>query len=214
MRSKEDAHDYRYFPDPDLPPLLIDAALIERIRKDAPELPHAKAARYVSVLGLPAYDAGVLTDDARIAAFFERVVALQADAKAASNWIMGEVLRSLGDNDAGSLKLQPEQLAELLALIKDGVISGKIAKEIFPDLLDGTAMPKAIVERKGLVQVSDTGAIEAAVQAVIAANAPNVEKYKAGNDKLIGFFVGQVMKAMGGKANPAVVNEILKKALT
>ena len=213
MRSKEDAHDYRYFPDPDLPPLVIDAALLDRLRREAPELPHAKKKRYVEQLGLPPYDAGVLTDDRHIAAFFEATIALGADPKAASNWIMGEVLRSLDDKGAGALALKPAQLAELIALIKDGVISGKIAKDIFSDLLDGSQMPKAIVDQKGLVQVSDTGAIDAAVAQVIAANSKQVEGYKAGNEKLLGFFVGQVMKAMGGKANPTLVNEALKRAL-
>jgi aspartyl-tRNA(Asn)/glutamyl-tRNA(Gln) amidotransferase subunit B len=224
MRSKEDAHDYRYFPDPDLLPLELDDAFLDECRASLPELPDAKRRRYVDDLGLSAYNAHVLTAEVETARWFEALLLetaaaqgkLPADvAKQAANWLISEFFGAL--NKAGhELADSPvghAQAAELLALIGKGTISGSIAKQVLETMLatgDGAA---AIVEREGLKQESDSGAIEAAVDAVIAANADKVEQYKAGKEALFGFFVGQTMKAMQGKGNPQVVNEVLKSKL-
>jgi aspartyl-tRNA(Asn)/glutamyl-tRNA(Gln) amidotransferase subunit B len=224
MRSKEDAHDYRYFPDPDLLPLVLDAAFIEECRASLPELPDAKRLRYATELGLSAYNAGVLTADAETARWFERLVtksaALQGKsesdvARAASNWLTSELFGAL--NKLGKALLDspvtPDAGAELLALVGDGTISGSIAKQVLEKMLDTGDAPGAIVEREGLKQTSDTGAIEAAVDAVLAANADKVDQYRGGKDALFGFFVGQTMKAMQGKGNPGLVNQVLKAKL-
>jgi aspartyl-tRNA(Asn)/glutamyl-tRNA(Gln) amidotransferase subunit B len=218
MRSKEDAHDYRYFPDPDLLPLVLDPAWIEKLRAELPELPDAKKARFVSQYGLRAEDAGVLVAERATAEFFE-AVARGRDAKLAANWVMGDLFGALnrmgvGLSEIGRYPVSANQLGRLIDLIANRTISGRIAKDVFQVMLEtpGHPDPAAIVEHKGLRQVTDTGAIEAAVDAALAANPAQVAQYAA-NPKVLGFFVGQVMKATQGKANPAVVNELLRKKL-
>ena len=214
MRSKEDAHDYRYFPDPDLLPLVLTEEFVETIRKTLPELPDQKKARYIETLGLSAYDAAVLTSEKEIADYYE-AVAKGHDAKIAANWVTAELFGRL--NKAGLAITQSPvsaaALGEMIGLIEDNTISGKIAKTVFDKMMESGKPAKQIVDEEGLVQVTDMGAIEAAVDAVIAANADKVTEYRAGKDKLFGFFVGQVMKATGGKANPGLLNESLKKKL-
>ena len=219
MRSKEEAHDYRYFPDPDLLPLEFDDAFVEALRTQLPELPDEKKARFIGEYGLSAYDAAVLCAERETAAFFEEAATfggVKRDAKAVANWIMGDLsaaanAASVGVAEAG---LSAAQLAELVDLIGEGVISGKIAKDLLALLLDEDkgASPRAVVQARGLVQVNDAGAIEKAVDAVIAANAAKAEQAKA-KPGMLGWFVGQVMKETGGKANPATVNEALKRKL-
>jgi len=224
MRSKEDAHDYRYFPDPDLLPLELDDAFIEACRASLPELPDAKRKRYVEGLGLSAYNAQVLTAEAETARWFEALLAEGARiqgksegdvAKASANWLLSELygaLNRLGKSLEDS-PVSPERGAQLLALVADGTISGTIAKQVFEIMLESGDAPAAIVDARGLRQTTDTGAIEAAVNKVLADNADKVAQYKGGKEALFGFFVGQTMKAMQGKANPQAVNELLKKAL-
>ncbi len=215
MRSKEEAHDYRYFPEPDLAPIRVAEQWREEIRVALPELPMARRNRFVEQFSLPKYDADVLTDEKAIADYFEAAAKLVKDAKLASNWIMGDVLRALKEKkiDIAKFSIKPVALAELLNLIVDGTISGKIAKEVFETMLAGGKSAKDIVAEKGLLQVSDTGILEKAVEEVVAANPKEVERYRNGEEKLLGFLVGQVMKATRGKANPKVANEILKKKL-
>lgn len=211
MRSKEEAHDYRYFPDPDLVPLVISAEWVERSRQELPELPEQRRNRFMDELCLPPYDAEVLTASRGQADYFEACVAAGSNAKAVANWIMGEITRAL--NDSGTpieaCPITPVQLAELLKLIDNGTISGKIAKTVFDEMWRSGKAPLAIVEEQGLVQVSDSGAIEGIIDGIMAANAGQVDEYRSGKDKVFGFFVGQVMKASKGKANPSVVNELL-----
>jgi aspartyl-tRNA(Asn)/glutamyl-tRNA(Gln) amidotransferase subunit B len=202
MRSKEQAHDYRYFPEPDLPPLVVADEWVDRVRDELPELPIARWQRFQS-MGLSAYDAGVLTAERELADYFDETVKLGAHAKPAANWIMAKP-------EARPL---PAHVAELIALIENGTISGKIAKEIFDRMTTEQRSPRAIVEAEGLVQLSDAGALEAACRAAVDANPKQVAQYKGGNEKIIGFFVGQVMKATQGKANPEMVNQILRKLL-
>jgi aspartyl-tRNA(Asn)/glutamyl-tRNA(Gln) amidotransferase subunit B len=219
MRSKESAHDYRYFPDPDLPPLLVSEALVEDVRRTMPELPDARRARFVAALGLPEYDAEVLTSRRDVADYFEDVVAAHANAKAASNWVMGDVLRLVKErklDDALTITdwpVAPAALGELIALIDEGAISGKIAKTVFEEMVASGTSPRKIVADRGLMQVSDEGPILAAIEQILAANADKVDEYRAGKDKLLGFFVGQVMKVTGGKANPPLVNKLLTQKL-
>jgi len=224
MRSKEDAHDYRYFPDPDLLPLELDDAFLEECRHSLPELPDAKRKRYEEGLGLSAYNAAVLTAEAETARWFEALLAEGARiqkksegevAKASANWLMSELFGALNRLGRGleDSPVSPEQVAELLALVADGTISNTIAKQVFEIMLETGDAAGKIVEEKGLKQTSDTGAIEAAVVKVLADNAEKVEQYRGGKEALFGFFVGQTMKAMQGKANPQIVNELLKKAL-
>ena len=214
MRSKEDAHDYRYFPDPDLLPLVLDEAWVEDLRAHLPELPDAKRARFVSDYGLSPYDAGVLVAEQSTAAFFE-TVAKGRDAKAAANWVMGDLFAALNRTGRGieDSPVSAQSLGEMLDLLADGTINGRIAKDVFEAMVETGEAPGAIVEARGLRQVTDTGAIDTAIEAVIAANGDKVEQYRSGKDKLFGFFVGQVMKATAGKGNPALVNEALKKRL-
>ncbi|APG62798.1 aspartyl/glutamyl-tRNA amidotransferase subunit B [Sphingorhabdus lutea] len=216
MRSKEDAHDYRYFPDPDLLPVILDDAFLDECRASLPELPDAKRARYENELGLSAYNAAVLTAEAETAAWFEDMMAAGADAKAASNWLMSELFGALNKMGKGldESPVSAAQAAELLGLIKDGTISGKIAKDVFEIMLETGDGATKIVEDRGLKQESDTGAIEAEIVKIVEANQDKVAEYKSGKDRLLGFFVGQTMKAMQGKANPQVVNELLKKYLS
>ncbi|NNM77012.1 Asp-tRNA(Asn)/Glu-tRNA(Gln) amidotransferase subunit GatB [Sphingomonas sp. ID1715] len=218
MRSKEDAHDYRYFPDPDLLPLELDEAFVEECRASLPELPDEKRRRYEQELGISAYNAEVLTAEVETARWFEALLAEAGDkvtGKAASNWVISDLfgaLNRLGLSVEES-PVSPKQAAELLALVADGTLSGTLAKQVFEIMLETREDPGAIVEARGLKQTSDTGAIEAEIAKVLAANADKVEQYKGGKEALFGFFVGQTMKAMGGKANPQVVNELLRKAL-
>ncbi len=218
MRSKEDAQDYRYFPDPDLPPLAVDEAWIARVRGELPELPAAKKARFMSQYGLTAYDAHTLTASREIADYFEATAAaLGQDAKLAANWVMGELSAALNRHeiDIPASPIAPAQLAKLLARILDNTISGKIAKDVFEAIWSGEqgGDADAIISARGLKQISDSGAIEAIVDEVLKANAKSVEEFRAGKEKAFNALVGQVMKASRGQANPAQVNEILKKKL-
>jgi aspartyl-tRNA(Asn)/glutamyl-tRNA(Gln) amidotransferase subunit B len=213
MRSKEEAHDYRYFPDPDLLPLEIEQAWVDRIAASLPELPDARKARFVADFGLTEYDAGVLTAETEAAAWFE-AVAEGRDGKQAANWVINELFGRLkkDDREIGDSPMSPAQLGAIIDLIAKGDISGKIAKDLFEIVYTEGGDPAALVEARGMRQVTDTGAIEAAVDEVIAANPDQVEKAKA-NPKLAGWFVGQVMKATGGKANPKVVNDLVMAKL-
>jgi aspartyl-tRNA(Asn)/glutamyl-tRNA(Gln) amidotransferase subunit B len=214
MRSKEEAHDYRYFPDPDLPPLVLDAAWVEELRAALPELPDARRARYQRDFGLSAYDAHVLVLEKETAAYFEEV-ARGRDAKQAANWVMGDLFAALNRTKRGieDPPVKAADLGALLDLMKDGTLSGKLAKEVFEAMVETGRAPGAIVEERGLRQVTDGGAIEAAAKAVLEANAGKVAEYRGGKEKLFGFFVGQVMKAMAGKGNPALVNDVLRTLL-
>jgi aspartyl-tRNA(Asn)/glutamyl-tRNA(Gln) amidotransferase subunit B len=213
MRSKEHAHDYRYFPDPDLLPLVLDPAWIEELRAQLPELPDAKKARFVSAYGLRPEDAGVLVAERAIAEYFEKVVQ-DRDAKAAAYWVIGDLFGALNKKGLGieQSPVAADQLGGLIDLIAGGTISGRIAKDVFAEMIETGADAGAIVEKKGLRQLSDSGAIEAAVDVALAAHPAQVAQYAA-NPKVLGFFVGQVMKATQGKANPALVNELLRKKL-
>jgi aspartyl-tRNA(Asn)/glutamyl-tRNA(Gln) amidotransferase subunit B len=215
MRSKEDAHDYRYFPDPDLLPLVLDEAWVAALKAKLPELPDAKKRRFMHDFNLTTYDAGVLVAEQETADFYE-TVAKGRDAKIAANWVMGDLFAAL--NRAGRTiadsPVSARALGRLLDLLADNTISGRIAKDVFEAMVDTGEDPAVIVEQKGLRQITDTGAIDAVVAEVLAANADKVAEYKGGRDKLFGFFVGQVMKAMAGKGNPALVNETLKRVLS
>lgn len=215
MRSKEEAHDYRYFPDPDLVPLVIDASWVEQTRSELPELPDQKKQRFIDLFGIPAYDADVLTASRPLSEYYEECLSYHTNGKAVSNWIMGEVIRGLNDSGASieQCPVTPRQLTELLKLIESGTISGKIAKTVFDEMWKSGKEPSVIVEEKGLVQVSDSGAIEKIIDEILAREAGQVAEYRSGKDKLFGFFVGQVMKASKGKANPALVNELLQNKL-
>ena len=222
MRSKEQAHDYRYFPDPDLVPVLVDERWVAEVRSSLAELPDVRRDRYMSVLGLPRYDADVLTAEKEIADYFEEALAalpaggtLQENAKAVSNWVMTEVLRVQGEQKVALRELHatPARLAALLGLIRDGTISGKIAKDVFAAMVESGEEPQAIVRARGLTQVSDASAIEREVDEVLDAHPAQVAKYIGGNEKVFGFFVGETMKRMAGKANPAVVNQTLQRKL-
>jgi len=214
LRSKEDAHDYRYFPDPDLLPLVLDEGWVARLKAALPELPDAKRARFVSEYGLPRYDAGVLVAEQTVAGFFE-TVARGRDARLAANWVTGDLFAALNrtGRSVSDSPVSAASLGELLDLIADGTINGRIAKEVFEEMVESGEAPGGIVERKGLRQVTDRGPIEAAVESVLAANPDKLAEYRGGKDKLFGFFVGQVMKAMAGKGNPALVNELLRARL-
>jgi len=216
MRSKEDAHDYRYFPDPDLLPLVLTEDFVEECKASLPELPDAKRQRYVDALGITPYNADVITSDVETARWFEALLAAGAEAKAGANWLTSELFGALNrlGKDIGQSPVSPEQAAQLLGLVADGTLSGSLAKQVFEIMLETGDDPARIVEEKGLKQTSDTGAIEAAIAEILSANADKVDQYKGGKEALFGFFVGQTMKAMAGKANPKVVNELLKKALS
>ncbi|MSO99821.1 MAG: Asp-tRNA(Asn)/Glu-tRNA(Gln) amidotransferase subunit GatB [Acetobacteraceae bacterium] len=215
MRSKEDAHDYRYFPDPDLLPLVLEQGWIDDLKSRLPELPDAKKARFIGDYGLSVYDAGVLVAEQATALFYE-TVAKGRDPKLAANWVTGDFFAALNrmGRTIEHTPVSADQLGKLLDLMADNTINGKIAKDVFEAMLETGADPAAIVDEKGLRQVTDTGAIDAAVDKIVAANQDKVAEYRSGKDKLFGFFVGQVMKAMAGKANPALVNETLKRRLS
>jgi aspartyl-tRNA(Asn)/glutamyl-tRNA(Gln) amidotransferase subunit B len=219
MRSKEEAHDYRYFPEPDLPPVVVPPELVERSRRELPELPRARAARYGRELGLSPYDAGLLVAERAVAEFFDGALAAYGSgpeaAKKVANWMNGEVARLANERGEapGAWKLTPASLAAILKLLDAQTIGGPGAKQVLEEVFASGADPAEVVKARGLAQVSDSGAIEAAVDQVLAASAAEIERYKAGNKKLMGFFVGQVMKVMKGKGNPAVVNQLLKQKL-
>lgn len=216
MRSKEEAHDYRYFPDPDLLPLTIDDDWIASVRRDLPELPDERQERFVAQYDLPPYDAGVLTSARELADYFEAAVAVHNNPKALSNWIMVSLLGLLNaqGKDIVDSPIPPERLAALIRLIDEGTISGKIAKTVFEEMVENDKTPEAIVKEKGLVQITDAGEIEAVIDRIISENPAQVEQYRNGKTKVLGFFVGQVMKATRGKANPGIVNDLLNAKLT
>jgi len=215
MRSKEEAHDYRYFPDPDLLPVIVNEAWKNKITKSLPELPDAKLKRFVSDFSLPVYDSEILTQTKTLAKYYEEVISVTDEFKIASNWVTGDVLAVVNEKkiDISDFPVTPVNLGKLINLIKTGTISGKIAKEIFPIMLESNTDPAIIVKEKNLVQISDTSEIETIIQKIIDANKDQVEEYRSGKEKVFGFFVGQVMKESKGKANPKIVNEILKKML-
>jgi aspartyl-tRNA(Asn)/glutamyl-tRNA(Gln) amidotransferase subunit B len=215
MRSKEDAHDYRYFPEPDLPPLVVSQGWIEEVRASLPELPAARRRRFVAEHGIPDYDAGVLTAAREVAEYYETAAKASGNPKAASNWVMTEVLRKLKDDERPiqSCPVSPERLGYLVKLVAAGDISGRTAKDVFEKMWTSGEGARAIVDREGLAQVSDEGALQAAVAEVIAASPDQVATYRQGRAATLGWFVGQVMKKTGGKANPGVVNGLLRKAL-
>ncbi|PIR16350.1 MAG: Asp-tRNA(Asn)/Glu-tRNA(Gln) amidotransferase GatCAB subunit B [Deltaproteobacteria bacterium CG11_big_fil_rev_8_21_14_0_20_49_13] len=215
MRSKEEAHDYRYFPEPDLPPLIITDEWIEMVKKGIPELAEAKAARFVKDLGIPEYDANVLTQDKALADYYEETIKNFNSPKKISNWIMTELLREIknGEADLSECKIKPQALAKLVEMVETGAISGKIGKTVFEEMHASGRKPEEVIKEKGLAQVSDTSAIEKIIDEVLANNAGSVAKYRSGKAGLFGFFVGETMKATKGRANPKVVNEILKRKL-
>ncbi|AMW28548.1 Asp-tRNA(Asn)/Glu-tRNA(Gln) amidotransferase subunit GatB [Arthrospira platensis] len=215
MRSKEGSSDYRYFPEPDLPPIQVSAEQLKQWKSELPELPAQKRHRYETDLGLSAYDTRVLTDDRTVAEYFEATVAAGADTKQAANWLMGDITAYLKNEKLAinDIPLKPAELAELIALIGDNTISGKIAKDILPELLTKGGSPKQLVEKKGLIQISDTGELEAIIDEVIASHPQEVEKFKAGKTKLKGFFVGQVMKKTQGRADPQLTNKLISQKL-
>lgn len=216
MRGKEEAHDYRYFPDPDLVPIVIDSGWIKEIRETLPELPAERRERFVKDYKIPAYDAEVLTSSKLMAHYFEECIKLYPKPKTVSNWVMGELLRVLKESkkEIGECPIKPSSLAEMLKIIDKGTISGKIAKQVFEEMYLSGKEPAEIVKEKGLEQVSDEGELDAIVDGILSASTKQVEEYRQGKEKVFGFFVGEVMKATRGKANPKVVNELLRKKLT
>jgi aspartyl-tRNA(Asn)/glutamyl-tRNA(Gln) amidotransferase subunit B len=215
MRGKEEAHDYRYFPDPDLVPLRIDAPWVEKIRKSLPELPIQKRERFVKEYQIPEYDAEILTSTKPLSLFFEEATRLFPEPKTVSNWMMGDLLRELkrDEREIDQCQVKPQHLAEMLSMIKEGTISGKIAKDVFEEMYRSGERPGKIVKDKGWTQILDTGEIERAVKRAMEANPKLVEDYRKGKEKLFGFFVGEVMKETKGKANPKLLNELLKEKL-
>ncbi|MCK9408719.1 MAG: Asp-tRNA(Asn)/Glu-tRNA(Gln) amidotransferase subunit GatB [Bacteroidetes bacterium] len=221
MRSKEEAHDYRYFPDPDLVPVVVDEAWIASIQALLPELPNARRKRFSDLYKLPAYDADVLTQERELADYFELAVAVlgkknDENIKSVSNWVMTDVLRVMNEVKIPmtDFPVLPEHLGAMVNLIADGTISGKIAKDVFAEMLVTKESPKSVVERKGLVQISDTGAIEKEIETILTAFPNEIARFRSGETKLMGFFVGETMKVMRGKGNPKLINEVLKKKLT
>ncbi len=215
MRSKEDAHDYRYFPDPDLLPLVLTEEFVAECKASLPELPDAKRTRFTDTMGITPYNAEVLTNDVETAHWFEALLAQGVEGKAAANWVTGELFGALNrlGRDITDSPVSPGQAAELLNLVSDGTLSGSMAKTVFEKMLETGDGAGAIVEREGLKQTNDTGAIDAAIATVLAANADKVAEYKGGKEALFGFFVGQTMKAMAGKANPKLINDRLRAAM-
>ena len=216
MRSKEEAHDYRYFPDPDLVPVLLNKTWVEEIKKTIPELPEQKRERFVIEYNLPEYDAGVLTSSRELANYFEKCTSLFSKPKTISNWIMGDLLRELNKSNQAISKcpVSPNVLVNLLKLIDEGVISGNIAKSVFEEMYQTGKEPTAIIDEKGLKQITDDKAIDKMVEGVLQANLSQVDEYKRGKEKVLGFLVGQVMKASKGKANPGTVNKLLKEKIS
>ncbi len=216
MRSKEDAKDYRYFPDPDIPPVHISEEWVQEMKERQPEFQEAKKVRYMETFGLPEYDASILTSVKKLADYFEEAVSLGATPKKVSNWLMGETLRlqNAKEKDADYLPVSPSHLVELISIVEEGLITGTIAKEIYEKMFESDFAPKAYVEEQGLAMVSDDGALQEVVKQVLEQNPKSVEDYRNGKEKAIGFLVGQTMKAMQGKANPGKVNELLKEMLS
>ena len=215
MRGKEEAHDYRYFPDPDLPPLVLDPEWIESIRQSLPELPDARRRRWMAEYRLSEVDAALLSEDRAVADYFEELARLSGEPKSSANWVMGEVSRLVNETKMSidALRVRPSRLRDLMALIRDGVISHSAGKKVFAAMAGTGEDPESAMRRLGLAQVSDAGTLEAEIRRVVEANPDPLNRYLAGNEKLFGFFVGEVMKATKGKANPKRVNEILKKWL-
>lgn len=215
MRSKEEAHDYRYFPEPDLVPLRLTSEQIIALRKELPELPDQKRERYIQEFGLPPYDAGVITSSKRLALFFEQTVQKCGEPKTVSNWVMGELLRLLKmvEQEVDDLEMNPFHLAQLIQMIRSQELSTTMAKTVFEEMFHTSKDPKTIANEKGLVQISDTAAIAKVIDEVLQENPGQLAQYRSGKDKLFGFFVGQVMKKMSGKANPALINQLLKEKL-
>jgi aspartyl-tRNA(Asn)/glutamyl-tRNA(Gln) amidotransferase subunit B len=215
MRSKEEAHDYRYFPDPDLMPVFVSQDWKNEIASSMPELPEKRKDRYISQYSLPKYDAEILTSSRELADYYENVLKITNDYKSASNWVMTDILKVINEENisVNDFPITPENLGKLIKLINDNTISGKIAKDIFPEMLKTNKDPNDIVKEKNLIQITDTKEIENAIEKILSANEPQVKEYLSGKDKVIGFFVGQIMKETKGKANPQIVNELLKKKL-
>jgi aspartyl-tRNA(Asn)/glutamyl-tRNA(Gln) amidotransferase subunit B len=215
MRSKEEANDYKYFPDPDLLPVEVTNELLEQIKKELPELPHQKKARYIVSLGLSDYDADVITSSKAMADYYERMIANNSNAKLCANWVMGELSGALNKDqlDISQSPISPEELSLLVERISDNTISGKIAKDVFKALWNQEGGVDQIIDSKGLKQITDTGEIEKIIEEVISNNSAQVDQYRSGNEKILGFFVGQIMKATNGKANPKQVNDILREKL-
>ena len=213
MRGKEEAHDYRYFPEPDLVPIRIDGEWVERIQAGIPELRSGKIRRYVDELGLPEYDAQVLTAEASTAGFFEEILGQGVEAKKASNWVMGEYTRLLKERGPDSARISPAQVAGIIRLVDASSVSVSGAKQVFEEVFATGKDPEAVVREKGLMQVSDEGAIEGEIRKILEASPAQVQQFKDGQEKVLGYFVGQVMKATKGTANPRVVNEILIRIL-
>jgi aspartyl-tRNA(Asn)/glutamyl-tRNA(Gln) amidotransferase subunit B len=216
MRGKEESHDYRYFPDPDLVPVVVDEVWKSELEKRLPELPQKRKVRFVTEYGIPEYDSEVLTSEKEIANYFEETTKTTKNYKSASNWIMVDVLKVIKDEKISitDFTLSPENLGKLINLIDNNIISGKIAKEVFPEMLKSNVDPEIIVKEKGLIQITDTAEIEKAIEEIISHNEKQVEEYRSGKDKVFGFFVGQVMRATKGKANPQIVNDLLKQKLS
>jgi aspartyl-tRNA(Asn)/glutamyl-tRNA(Gln) amidotransferase subunit B len=215
MRSKEEAHDYRYFPEPDLPPLQVAEATVEELKRTLPELPDARRRRFMTQYALPEYDASLLTQSHALAAYFEATAAAAGNAKAASNWIMGDVTRKMNEETISieQVPLTPDALAGLIRLVDSGTISGPTAKEVFEKMYASGRSAQAIVEADGLARIDDEAAVQAAVNRVLDAHADAVKQYRAGKKQTYGFLVGQVIKSMGGKANPALVNTLVRREL-
>jgi aspartyl-tRNA(Asn)/glutamyl-tRNA(Gln) amidotransferase subunit B len=215
MRSKEEAHDYRYFPEPDLPPLMVDEARIDAVRRTMPELPEARKRRFAASYALPEYDAGVLTQSVALADYFERAAAAAGNAKAASNWVMGEVSRAINERRIGiaEFPVAADALGGLIRLVDKGTISGAIAKDVFARMIDSGRQAGEIVAAEGLAQIGDEAAIVSAIRNVLAEHASTVAQYRGGKQQTFGFLVGQVMKATSGKANPKLANQLLKREL-
>jgi aspartyl-tRNA(Asn)/glutamyl-tRNA(Gln) amidotransferase subunit B len=215
MRSKEEANDYRYFPDPDLLPVVLDDAYLAAVKATLPELPDVKRDRFIEQYGLSSVDAGILTMSKALADYFEKAAEISGAAKQAANWVMGEVsaLLNKNDMDIADCPVTADMLAGMIKRIEDNTISGKIAKEVFEAMWAGDGDADTVIDKKGLKQITDTSAIEALVDEVLAKNPSQVEEYKAGKEQLMGFFVGQIMQASRGKANPGQVNQLLKKKL-
>lgn len=215
MRSKEEAHDYRYFPEPDLMPVVVSEEWKAEIAKNLPELPEARKARFISEYKIPEYDAAVLTTERPLADYYERVISITEDYKSASNWVMTDVLKIIKEDkvDISEFKVSPENLGKLINLINNNTISGKIAKSVFPEMLKEDKDPETIVKEKNLVQITDTSAIDGIVDTILDNNPGQVAQYLGGKETVLGFFVGQIMKETKGKANPQMVNETLKKKL-
>jgi len=215
MRSKEEAHDYRYFPDPDLVPVMVEEAWIAKIRKEMPELPLVKRERFVKEYQIPVYDAGVLTSERALAEYYEEVVRLCGKPKQASNWVMGDVLRFLNEEKRNirQCPITAQSLADMIKLIEEGAISGKMAKDVIEEMYKSGKSPQDIIKEKGLVQITDESELIKTITTIIEANPNQLKDFRGGKEKLFGFFVGQVMKATQGKANPQLVNDLLKKML-